>query len=45
MAEYVRATLREGLHGWEVVDCSVTMTECAYSVAGCTCAAGEGGAS
>src|SRR5207247_2098937 len=33
MADYVRAALREGLHGWEVVDCSVTMTECAYSIA------------
>jgi ribosomal protection tetracycline resistance protein len=33
MEEYVRAALREGLHGWEVVDCAVTMTQCAYSIA------------
>ena len=33
MIEYVRAALRQGLHGWQVVDCSVTMTECAYSIA------------
>ena len=25
-------TLREGLHGWQVTDCVVTMTDCAYSV-------------
>ncbi len=30
--EYVRAALDEGLHGWQVVDCVVTMTESAYSV-------------
>src|SRR5204862_5793066 len=33
MERYVRGALHEGLRGWEVVDCSVTMTECAYSVA------------
>jgi ribosomal protection tetracycline resistance protein len=32
MAEYVRAVLREGLLGWQVTDCLVTMTECMYSV-------------
>jgi ribosomal protection tetracycline resistance protein len=32
MDEYVRRTLREGLHGWQVTDCVVTMTTCAYSV-------------
>jgi ribosomal protection tetracycline resistance protein len=32
MAEYARGTLREGLSGWEVTDCTVTMTECTYSV-------------
>jgi len=32
MAQYVRETLREGLHGWQVTDCLVTMTSCAYSV-------------
>jgi ribosomal protection tetracycline resistance protein len=32
MARYVRETLREGLHGWQVTDCVVTMTSCAYSV-------------
>jgi ribosomal protection tetracycline resistance protein len=32
MEQYVRDTLREGLHGWQVTDCVVTMTSCAYSV-------------
>ena len=32
MARYVRETLQEGLHGWQVTDCVVTMTSCAYSV-------------
>jgi len=32
MEQYVRDTLREGLHGWQVTDCVVTMTDCAYSV-------------
>jgi ribosomal protection tetracycline resistance protein len=32
MERYVRETLREGLHGWQVTDCVVTMTSCAYSV-------------
>jgi ribosomal protection tetracycline resistance protein len=31
MAEYVRRALREGLHGWEVSDCVVTMIRCGYS--------------
>jgi ribosomal protection tetracycline resistance protein len=26
----VRDTLREGLHGWQVIDCVVTMTRCGY---------------
>jgi ribosomal protection tetracycline resistance protein len=33
MTEYVRDALLEGLHGWRVVDCTVTMIECAYSLA------------
>lgn len=33
MGQYVRGTLREGLSGWQVTDCTVTMTRCAYSVA------------
>jgi ribosomal protection tetracycline resistance protein len=33
MGRYVRTALREGLFGWQVTDCVVTMTECAYSVA------------
>ncbi len=33
MCEYVLATLREGLFGWRVTDCVVTMTTCSYSVA------------
>lgn len=32
MEEYVRRALREGLFGWQVTDCIVTMTQCAYSV-------------
>jgi ribosomal protection tetracycline resistance protein len=31
MAGYVRAALREGLCGWPVTDCVVTMVECVYS--------------
>jgi len=33
MTEYVHDALLEGLHGWRVVDCVVTMTRCAYSIA------------
>ena len=33
MAQYIRNTLAEGLCGWQVTDCLVTMTECAYSIA------------
>jgi ribosomal protection tetracycline resistance protein len=32
MGDYVRQTLREGLFGWQVTDCIVTMTKCIYSV-------------
>jgi ribosomal protection tetracycline resistance protein len=32
MDEYVRQTLREGLFGWQVIDCTVTMTRCSYSI-------------
>jgi ribosomal protection tetracycline resistance protein len=32
MGEYVRETLREGLFGWQVTDCTVTMAKCAYSI-------------
>jgi ribosomal protection tetracycline resistance protein len=32
MAQYVHEALAEGPSGWRVVDCVVTMTECAYSV-------------
>jgi ribosomal protection tetracycline resistance protein len=32
MEQYVRETLREGLFGWEVTDCVVTMTECTYAI-------------
>ncbi len=31
MTEYVRRSLQEGLSGWQVVDCTVTMTECGYA--------------
>jgi ribosomal protection tetracycline resistance protein len=32
MRQYVRTTLREGLSGWQVTDCVVTMIDCTYSV-------------
>jgi ribosomal protection tetracycline resistance protein len=32
MNEYVRETLREGLFGWQVTDCAVTMTKCTYAI-------------
>jgi ribosomal protection tetracycline resistance protein len=32
MREYVCQTLQEGLFGWQVTDCVVTMIECMYSV-------------
>jgi ribosomal protection tetracycline resistance protein len=31
MGEYVTAALREGPFGWQVTDCTVTMTRCTYS--------------
>jgi ribosomal protection tetracycline resistance protein len=31
MGRYVRKTLQEGLHGWQVTDCIVTMTHSNYS--------------
>src|SRR5947208_4703603 len=33
MEKYVRETLREGLYGWRVTDCIVTMTDSDYSSA------------
>jgi ribosomal protection tetracycline resistance protein len=33
MDEYVRFALEEGLHGWRVTDCVVTVTKIAYSLA------------
>jgi ribosomal protection tetracycline resistance protein len=30
MGRYVRDTLQEGLFGWQVTDCAVTMTGCTY---------------
>ncbi len=32
MTEYVHDALREGLFGWQVTDCTVTMTKCIYSI-------------
>jgi ribosomal protection tetracycline resistance protein len=32
MGQYVRETLQEGIFGWQVTDCVVTMSRCAYSV-------------
>ena len=33
MDEYVQVAFEEGLHGWRVTDCVVTLTEIAYSLA------------
>jgi ribosomal protection tetracycline resistance protein len=33
MDEYVRLALEEGLFGWQVTDCAVTVTQIAYSLA------------
>src|SRR5262249_38507567 len=33
VGEYVRGTLEEGLFGWRVTDCVVTMMQCSYSIA------------
>jgi len=38
LGKYVRQTLQEGLFGWQVRDCVVTMTECNYSAPGSTAA-------
>jgi ribosomal protection tetracycline resistance protein len=32
MTQYVRRTLSEGLYGWQVAGCAVTMTECDYYI-------------
>jgi ribosomal protection tetracycline resistance protein len=32
MTQHTRRTLREGLFGWQVTDCVVTMSECGYYV-------------
>jgi ribosomal protection tetracycline resistance protein len=32
IGQYVRQTLQEGVFGWQVTDCIVTMTKCVYSV-------------
>ena len=32
MEAYVREALAEGLFGWQVTDCAVTMTACAYAI-------------
>jgi ribosomal protection tetracycline resistance protein len=36
MARYARDTLQEGLFGWQVTDCSVTLTDCGYRAPGST---------
>ena len=38
MARYVREALHEGLLGWQVTDCAVTMTGCGYRAPGSTSA-------
>jgi ribosomal protection tetracycline resistance protein len=32
MEQYVRDALADGLFGWQVTDCAVTMTECVYAI-------------
>jgi ribosomal protection tetracycline resistance protein len=34
LAQYVREALREGLFGWQVTDCTVTVTDCGYRAPG-----------
>jgi ribosomal protection tetracycline resistance protein len=34
MARYVRDTLQQGLFGWQVTDCTVTMIDCGYRAPG-----------
>ena len=36
LEETVRTTLQQGLYGWQVTDCTVTMTDCGYSSPGST---------
>jgi ribosomal protection tetracycline resistance protein len=38
MEEYVREALSEGLSGWQVTDCRVTMTDCGYNSPGTSAA-------
>ena len=38
MEGYVRSTLEQGLEGWQVNDCLVTMTDCGYSSPGTSAA-------
>jgi ribosomal protection tetracycline resistance protein len=38
MTQYIREALREGLHGWDVTDCLVTLTDCGYRAPGTTAA-------
>jgi ribosomal protection tetracycline resistance protein len=34
MHQYVGAALQEGLFGWQVIDCAVTLTDCGYRAPG-----------
>jgi ribosomal protection tetracycline resistance protein len=38
MGQYVREALEEGLFGWQVTDCIVTITDCGYRAPGTTAA-------
>ena len=38
MTQYVRETFAEGLYGWQVTDCTVTITDCGYRAPGTTAA-------
>jgi ribosomal protection tetracycline resistance protein len=38
MHQYVRAALEEGLFGWQVIDCVVSLTDCGYRAPGSTAA-------
>jgi ribosomal protection tetracycline resistance protein len=38
MSQYTREALQEGLFGWRVTDCTVTVTDCGYRAPGSTAA-------
>jgi ribosomal protection tetracycline resistance protein len=38
MAQHIREAMREGLYGWDVTDCLVTLIDCGYRAPGTTAA-------